>query len=293
MPFSNDILAGTALVRTSIKSPNYVAGTSGWTINRDGTAEFSDLTARGSVSAAGTFPDGRVVLDGQGIHIYNALSVKTGDWLTRDPNSGSIDAGSYVASNRFGVPGFTPSSDNYSFLIDVDQTVSPHTIAFFFDSGVSADFHDADGVRVALTNASKAILDKSNIITGHANSNAVMTLAGAVAVADVPGATVSVTTANANAVAIVTGTYQVDCTVAGTGTTTVQLDIDGTAQTEVGQYTAPNLAMGSNTLSQTWRKTLAAAGAHTLKLRALKGGTGTHRIINPSSGITVVIFDIP
>lgn len=42
--FSNPITGGQgALVRPAIKSPNYVPGVSGWSINRDGSAEFADL----------------------------------------------------------------------------------------------------------------------------------------------------------------------------------------------------------------------------------------------------------
>lgn len=48
MAFGNPILGGTVLVRPAIKSPNYVPGVSGWSINRDGSAEFDDLTIRGT-----------------------------------------------------------------------------------------------------------------------------------------------------------------------------------------------------------------------------------------------------
>jgi len=47
--FSNSILGGqSALIRAAIKSPNFVTGISGWTINKDGSAEFNDLTIRGA-----------------------------------------------------------------------------------------------------------------------------------------------------------------------------------------------------------------------------------------------------
>jgi hypothetical protein len=48
MPFRNSVVGGTTLVRAAIRSPNYVAGVSGWSINRDGSAEFSDIVIRGS-----------------------------------------------------------------------------------------------------------------------------------------------------------------------------------------------------------------------------------------------------
>lgn len=50
MSFTNPITGGQgALVRPAIKSPNYVPGVSGWTINRDGSAEFNNVTVRGNI----------------------------------------------------------------------------------------------------------------------------------------------------------------------------------------------------------------------------------------------------
>lgn len=54
MVFTNSILAGETLVRDAIKSEGYVAGSSGWSINRDGTAEFNDVTSRGEVIVGDT-----------------------------------------------------------------------------------------------------------------------------------------------------------------------------------------------------------------------------------------------
>lgn len=45
--------ANFALIREAIRSRNYVPGVSGWSINRDGSAEFSDLTARGALDVGG------------------------------------------------------------------------------------------------------------------------------------------------------------------------------------------------------------------------------------------------
>jgi hypothetical protein len=48
MGFTNDIIGGAAaLIRAAIRSPNYVAGVSGWSINKDGSAEFNNMTIRG------------------------------------------------------------------------------------------------------------------------------------------------------------------------------------------------------------------------------------------------------
>lgn len=54
MQFGNPIVGGAgSLVRQSIHSPDYVAGVSGWTINKDGTAEFNSTTIRGDLRVVG------------------------------------------------------------------------------------------------------------------------------------------------------------------------------------------------------------------------------------------------
>lgn len=48
--FANQIVGGSStLERQAIKSPNYSAGSAGWTINKDGSAEFNNATFRGTV----------------------------------------------------------------------------------------------------------------------------------------------------------------------------------------------------------------------------------------------------
>lgn len=47
--FSNPLVGGGGgLVYPSIHSPDFVQSISGWTINKDGSAEFNDLTIRGT-----------------------------------------------------------------------------------------------------------------------------------------------------------------------------------------------------------------------------------------------------
>lgn len=79
MPFKNSLLAGTALIRSAINSPNYVPGVSGWSINKDGSAEFFDVDIRGRL-ATGAAPDAYVELfDTESGYAQVVLS-------TNDPN---------------------------------------------------------------------------------------------------------------------------------------------------------------------------------------------------------------
>lgn len=45
--FRSSVVGGTTLVRDAINSPNYVTGSTGWTINADGTSEFGEAVIRG------------------------------------------------------------------------------------------------------------------------------------------------------------------------------------------------------------------------------------------------------
>lgn len=55
MTFTNSVVGnGGSLVRQAIKSPNYTTGTAGWTINKDGSAEFNNVVIRGGEVISGT-----------------------------------------------------------------------------------------------------------------------------------------------------------------------------------------------------------------------------------------------
>lgn len=49
MTFANSVVGGTTLVRPAIQSPNFVAGSTGWIIRADGSAEFNNVTVRGDL----------------------------------------------------------------------------------------------------------------------------------------------------------------------------------------------------------------------------------------------------
>jgi hypothetical protein len=52
--FTNPVVAGGgSLIKESVHSPDYVAGVSGWSINRDGSAEFNNVTIRLDLTTGG------------------------------------------------------------------------------------------------------------------------------------------------------------------------------------------------------------------------------------------------
>lgn len=71
-------VAGIVLLRSAIQSPNYVTNVSGWTINQDGSVEFTNGVFRGTLSAGG----GNVVVNAAGVHVQGAL-------VQMDINSGA------------------------------------------------------------------------------------------------------------------------------------------------------------------------------------------------------------
>lgn len=82
MAFSNEITGGQGtLVRPAIKSPDYSPGISGWSINKDGSAEFNNLTFRG------TFRGNGVIINAAGFFLYSgtpAAGNMIGSWAPAD-----------------------------------------------------------------------------------------------------------------------------------------------------------------------------------------------------------------
>lgn len=53
MSFDNPVTQGTKLVIDAIQSPNYVTGTTGWIVKKDGSAEFNNVDVRGRLHVSG------------------------------------------------------------------------------------------------------------------------------------------------------------------------------------------------------------------------------------------------
>jgi hypothetical protein len=66
MGFRNEAVGGTTLVRAAIKSPNYVLNVTGWSINKDGTAQFT-----GVVLIGGTLTGTNFIINSSGSFFYS------------------------------------------------------------------------------------------------------------------------------------------------------------------------------------------------------------------------------
>lgn len=81
MPFSNPILGGTALVRQAINSPLYIPGVQGWSINRDGSAEFNNASLRGALLIGSPPMQGAVSIGLTGAAIPAVLLAWSADYM--------------------------------------------------------------------------------------------------------------------------------------------------------------------------------------------------------------------
>jgi hypothetical protein len=90
--FANQVLGGAGtLIRQFIKSANYVAGSLGWQISKDGNAEFNNVTVRGTVDVAGS--NGHVIVTPAGVNTLSEIDFT----LTGVANPGSVFA--FIAGN--------------------------------------------------------------------------------------------------------------------------------------------------------------------------------------------------
>jgi hypothetical protein len=135
--FQDELAGGIYLIRPALRSPDYVAGTSGWSVNQDGSAEFTDLTIRSSDGS-----DSTVTIANGEITITNG----TGDVLTEIDSSGyrlyrpdgetvaeiTLDAGQTLGG--FYTRNFVSPEPTYAFLAGGEIIFGPV-------DNTSADIH--------------------------------------------------------------------------------------------------------------------------------------------------------
>lgn len=80
MAFRNSILAGEELIRSGIRSPDFTTGVTGWRIARDGSAEFNDVTVRGSLRSVDSITPRETFIDHGIIKLTDAAGVEWSFW---------------------------------------------------------------------------------------------------------------------------------------------------------------------------------------------------------------------
>lgn len=82
MQFQDEFAGGIVLIRPALQSPDYVAGTSGWCIRIDGSAEFNDVVIRSTLESANYVPGASGWHLGQDGHAeFNDVTIRGGTTL--------------------------------------------------------------------------------------------------------------------------------------------------------------------------------------------------------------------
>lgn len=212
------------LVRNAIRSTNYVAGSAGWKISKDGTAEFSDVTVRGDVVASsfatGVAPAARVVIQSTTLGTILIYAANAGFYSLRMRaflNGGTQYVGAIETEN------IHPSEGRPRLTLWNDSSGGTHTQALLDIETGPEVLLSGDGV-VQIDNGAGAVLlfqssDVASLVgsavTVQANSGAA-TLAASGA-ASVNGASVGVTASSGD----VTVTASGDALVSASGDATV------------------------------------------------------------------------
>lgn len=164
--FNSPIIGGQSkLVRNAIMSPDYVLGVSGWTVNKDGSAEFNDATFRGTV-----------VIDssGQALLVYNGTPA-AGNLIASISASNDIDAfGNEIVSgfSAYGTRGITfQRTGAGSFASTSSLLLDPTT-------GIMTLFSAFGNLALVCNAGSSLILDAPIVVQGQAELQVGLTVVG-------------------------------------------------------------------------------------------------------------------
>lgn len=167
--FTNPVVGGIQLVRNAIQSANYVAGVSGWTIRRDGTAEFASGTFRGPVIIVDS-TTGAILATIGADGTASFLSIETSD-ISLDGESlvailasrGKGIVGQFRTTSTLPAPGTSSSFTNTcwtQFEYDVTRTYRVTCSSASFQNGATL----ADSNLIA-----RVIFNQPNVAGGASN----------------------------------------------------------------------------------------------------------------------------
>lgn len=240
----NPVVGSTILRRPAIQSPNYIAGSSGWTVNVDGSAEFNNLTIRG------TFTGSDYYIDSTGAFFY-----------TSTPAAGNL---------AFSITPPGTTADRFGNAIPSDGAVA---YLFLSGPGVWSANSIGDGVVSWFTAATQAGPWSGQAGVGFSWNNI---SGGGVTVTAVAGFSVS-NNLSVGGNAVITGTL----TVNGSGSTASAGLTDGTIN---GSSSTAGLTNGqiSNTSgpASTGTAHTHSAGTYAVTNGQHNHGSGTYAVAN-------------
>jgi len=153
MAFSHDIAGGQGnLIATSVQSPNFTTGVSGWQIAKDGSAQFNNVTIRGGETVGGT------------TLLYNGTPAKGSLFCAIAETAGSDEYGNvYGQGFNMGVWSALSGVQEQHFGID-DQG----NLYLANSSGATAIYMDPDNGFIGIYDSSGT--GDGNLITSLASS---------------------------------------------------------------------------------------------------------------------------
>lgn len=166
----NPVIGSTILRRPAIQSPNYAAGSAGWTVNADGSAEFNNLTIRG------TFNGTDFVINTSGAFFYSGTPA-AGNLIA----SIAITAGTDSFGNHY-----ADGQASYDLVDGLATSVTGGLVQFYTGSlaaGWTASGSvqgDAGGDLLLIPKAGRGVLTSNSTLdngTGNASIGGALTAA--------------------------------------------------------------------------------------------------------------------
>lgn len=135
--FQDPVVGGISLRKAAIRSPNYVPGSIGWTINIDGSAEFSNVTIRGTITAS-TFQGTNFVINSSGAFFYSGTPAAGNLIASIAPASGTDSFGNTyltgITSYGIGTQTFSEMAGGSLLTGNMSSNVPDTTDAGFIQS---------------------------------------------------------------------------------------------------------------------------------------------------------------
>lgn len=171
--FQHDVAGGGGnLVVTSMQSPNFVAGSTGWQIRKDGNVEFNSGVFRGTVTAS-TFQGTDFIINSAGMFFYNGVPA-AGNLAASYAQTSGIDG----FGNNYRGPGFYVYSGTGSWAVLNSASVTFNTgDASQIDTGsVTSGIAGTGTTRSLFTGMASPKLggsDRSSVNTGSGSADAI------------------------------------------------------------------------------------------------------------------------
>ena len=144
------VVGGVTLRRPAIASPDYVADTSGWSINADGSAEFNNLTIRG------TFNGTDYVINSTGIFLYSSAPA-AGNLVNSITNFSGTDP----YGNHYLTGSASYGNSNGQAVANVDG------VLFFYTGSLAAGWTQQGSIQADTTNPDQIDTEGNAQISGN------------------------------------------------------------------------------------------------------------------------------